>query len=630
MEKIDMNIKNDINLKYISTNYPNAITYFNGQPKIDFDILKQELGELTDIQSREKYQLTWPGKKECLIKLNESSINTLRPLLDKSNKFYDTKNIYIEGDNLEVLKLLQESYLNKIKCIYIDPPYNTGNDFIYNDNYTKNINDELIESGMLDENGNRMVCNISTNGRFHSDWLSMIYPRIKLARNLLTDDGIIFISIDDSELCNLKKVCDEIFGENNFIANIVLENDSRARPYNSIATTHEYILVYVKSDASEINILTNPDKKFTYNDENGGFDLYELRNRNIAFNITNRPNLYYPFYVNPSNCDSNGLYEISLEKKDGWLEVYPQESNSVKTVWRWGKEKAMKNLNTILFGKKSVSGNWQIVKKYRENTYVLNSVWTDKEFKSDRGTLEVKKIFNNKKYFDFPKPVALIKRFIELFTNDGDIIMDFFSGSGTTAHAVMESNIELDRNVKYILVQIPELLNQNSEAYKDGYRTICDIGEERIKRVSYELDNQLYNNFDLGFRVFKLDTSNMKDIYYKPNDLQQSQLALFESNIKDDRTSDDLLIQVILDLGLTLDLKIEKKKILSNKVYYVDNNSLVACFDDNVDINIVDEICKCQPLKVVFKDSSFKYDNDKINLEERFKKLSPETEINIL
>lgn len=627
MNKLNMKTKNNIYLDYIENLFPETITYVNDKKVIDFDILKNSLGYFAVDNIKEKYQLTWPGKRESILKLYNSTSNTLRPVREKSVNFDNTENIYIEGDNLEVLKILQESYLNKIKCIYIDPPYNTGNDFIYNDNFDKDKENELIETGQIDEYGNRLITNLSSNGRFHSDWLSMMYPRLKLARNLLTDDGIIFISIDDNELYNLKKLCDDVFGENNFIANIVLENDSRARPYNSIAITHEYILVYVKSDSAELNVLTNPNKKFTYNDSEGGFDLYELRNRNVAFNITNRPNLYYPFYLNKDNFDENGLYEISLEKKDGWIEVYPLESNSIKTVWRWGKEKASKNLNTVLFGKKSNNGNWQIVKKYRENTYVLNSVWTDKEFKSDRGTLEVKKIFDNKKYFDFPKPVALIKRFIELFTNDGDIILDFFSGSGTTAHAVFESNAELGRNVKFILIQIPEKINETTEAYKDGYRNICDIGEERIRRVS-----NLYaqHGFDNGFRVYKIDSSNMKDVYYMPSDLSQEQLELFESNIKEDRTSEDLLTQVLLDLGLTLDLKIEEKEIMNNKVYFVDDNALIACFDNSIDINIVDEICKYNPLKVVFKDSSFKYDNDKINLEEKLKKLSPETEISIL
>src|SRR5574344_953374 len=626
MNRLDMTSNNSVNnkLSAIEDLFPNCIS----ENKIDFDMLKQELSNVILDDSKEKYQLTWPGKKQSIVKANESCSLTLRPLKDKSFNFDSAKNIYIEGDNLDALKILQESYLNKVDCIYIDPPYNTGSDLIYNDKF---INEnELIDSGQIDEYGNRLITNNSSNGRFHSDWLSMMYPRLKLARNLLTDDGIIFISIDDNELYNLKKICDEIFGENNFVANIVLENDSRARPYNSIATTHEYILVYVKSNSANINVLSNPDKKFSYTDDIGGFDLYELRNRNVAFNINNRPNLYYPFYVNENNCDSNGLYEISLEKIDGWTEVYPQESNSIKTVWRWGKEKASQNLNTVLFGKRNTSGGWQIVKKYRENTYVLNSVWTDKEFKSDRGTLEVKKIFDNKKYFDFPKPVALIKRFIELFTNDGDIILDFFSGSGTTAHAVMESNNELDRNVRYILVQLPEPTSSQSEAYKDGYETICDIGEERIRRVSNTFDNSLTNNHDNGFKIFKLDTSNMKDVFYKPSDVEQMNLLDYLSNVKEDRTPEDLLTQVMLDLGLTLDLKIEEKTILSNKVFYVEDNSLVACFDDQVDINIIDVICKCNPMKVVFKDISFKTDKDKINLEERIKKLSPETEINIL
>ena len=619
MNKLDRKSKEIIeaNIKELKILFPSCVQ----EDKIDFDMLKQELSDEL-IVSKEKYQLTWPGKKEAIINANTSSFNTLRPDLNKSYKFNSTENVYIEGDNLEALKLLQESYLNKIKCIYIDPPYNTGNDFIYNDVFDKDDEMELIDSGQKDEFGNRLISNSETNGRFHSDWLSMIYSRLKLARNLLSPDGVIFISIDDNEQANLRKVCDEIFGEKNFIGVFCINSTPNARDYGHIGKMHEYALFYAKNiEKTVTNLIPDTDRKFSYKDKDGGFNIHPLYNSNESFTSVNRPNLYYPFYVNPNKVDKNGFYEISLKNKKGYVEVYPPKSlkNGVQFVWRWGKEeKARANLNKEIVGYK-VDGEYRIVQKMRNSAKLIRSFLYESGYTSRKGTTEVEKLLG-KKIFSFPKPVELVKLFLMAGTNEDSIVMDFFSGSGTTAQAVMELNASDGGHRKYIMVQLAEQIDD------DEFDTICDLAQKRIKNVAKNIPEEI----DDGFRVYKIDSSNMKDVYYKPSEITQTSLFDLTTNIKEDRTSDDLLTQVILDLGFTLDLKVEERNILNNKVYYVADNKLIACFDDNVNINIIDEICKCKPLKVVFKEVSFKTDRDKINLEERIKKLSADTEISIL
>lgn len=628
MNKLDMESKNivDENIERISELFPNVIVESTNGKAIDFELLKQELSKEIVDGAKEKYQLTWPGKKEAIVNANTPSKNTLRPNKEKSVDFDNTENIYIEGDNLEVLKILQESYLNKIKCIYIDPPYNTGSDFIYNDKFSKSENEELNESGQIDEDGNRMISNNQSNGRFHSDWLSMMFSRLKLARNLLSKDGLIFVSIDDNEQANLKKVCDEIFGEKNFIGIFCINTTPNARDYGHIGKMHEYALFYAKNiDFAKSNMIPEEEKKFTYSDEIGGFNIHPLYNSNEAFTPANRPNLYYPFYVNPNSKTKDGFYEIGLENRPGWIEVYPPKSvkNGVQFVWRWGKEERSRtNLNKEIVGYK-VDNEFRIVQKMRNSAKLIRSFLYDGGYTSRKGTAEVEEIIGSK-IFSFPKPVELIKLFLKSASNEDSIVLDFFSGSGTTAQAVMELNNEDNGNRRFILVQLPEKIDEKE------FETICDLGQERIRKAAKKIKQETNANIDYGFRVYRVDSSNMKDVYYKPSDLGQTNLFDMMSNIKEDRTPEDLLTQVMLDLGLTLDLKIEAKNILNNKVFYVADNALVACFDDIVDINIIDEICKCKPLKVVFKDMSFKSDKDKINLEERVKKLSPDTEISIL
>ena len=609
MNKLDMESKDivDENIQKISELFPNVIVESDTGKTIDFDMLKQELSKDIVEGVKEKYQLTWPGKKEAIVNANTPSKSTLRPLKEKSVDFDNTQNIYIEGDNLEVLKILQESYLNKIKCIYIDPPYNTGNDFIYNDKFKKDIDEELLESGQVDEEGNRMVTNNQSNGRFHSDWLSMIYPRLKLARNLLTDDGVIVISISDMEIDNLKKICNEIFGENNYCGDIIWNSTKSVTNTALISVSHTYNLVYFKN----MQYFIENRLEFRIPEDGEGFKNPD--------NDPRGPWKADPFQV--GGWRPNQQYEI---KNPNTGVIYkPNEGCSWKNDYSKFEE-LMKD-NRIVFGKNGDSApqRKRFMSEALERGKVVKTIWDDVETTTN-GTMLLKKLFNNVSLFDNPKPLGFMKRILQLCTNKDSIILDFFSGSATTAHAVLDLNLINNEKRKYILVQLPEKCDEKSIAYKNGYKTICEIGEERIRRAGKKIKEETNADIDYGFRVYKVDSTNMKDVYYTANDLEQGNLVEFESNIKEERTTDDLLTQVILDLGLTLDLNIEEKMIGKNKVYYVAGNSLVACFDDKIDIDIVDEICKCEPYKVVFKDSAFRTDNDKINLEERFKKLLPQ------
>ncbi len=606
METNDIVNKNIIQLKKI---FPSVFS----EGKIDFNALREELSESLIDEKKEKYEMTWPGKKEAIREGNKRISKTLRPLKDKSIKFNDTNNIYIEGDNLEVLKILQESYLNKIKCIYIDPPYNTGNDFIYNDDFSKSSFDELYDSGQIDENGNKLITNSSSNGRFHSDWLSMMYPRLKLARNLLTDDGIIFISIDENEIHNMRKICDEIFGESCFVSQLgwqkVYAPKNQARYFSN---DYEYILCYAK----------NIDKVY----------INELP-RTESMNLR---------YKNPDN-DTRGDWKSgdcvgNGERKNGHYDVVSPTGKKYNVPegkhWVYAPETMKKMIedNRIWFGKDGNS--FPSVKQFLSEVggrKASNLLLHEDYGHTDMAKKDLIKLFPDltRPPFDTPKPVKLIKMLSILGMEKDDIMLDFFSGSATTAESIMQLNAEDNGTRKYILVQIQEKI-EDPEAIQKGFNTLCDIGEERIRRAAKKIKEETNADIDYGFRVYKVDSSNMKDVFYKPSEVGQMNLLEYLSNIKEDRMPEDILTQVMLDLGLTLDLKVEEEKIHTNKVFFVEDNSLVACFDDQIDIDIIDEICKCNPLRVVFKDISFKTDKDKINLEERIKKLSPETEINIL
>ena len=636
MDKLKMQTANkaDENFKKLAEMFPNAVTETideNGEVvrAIDKDVLMQEINTQVVEGKEERYQFTWPDKKKSVLLANAPISKTLRPRREESVDFDTTENLYIEGDNLEVLKLLQETYLGKIKMIYIDPPYNTGSDLVYNDDFSKPTSEYIASSGYLDEDGNRLVENLESNGRYHTDWLNMIYSRLRLAKDLLATNGVIFVSLDDNESANLKKICDEVFGAVNFIGQITVVGNPRGRDYGGVARMHDYLFVYKKSPEAVINLIEDSENNFKMFDSLGGFELRELRNRNIKFNKGNRPNLYYPFYINPTTEDEHGLHEISLEPKDGWIELYPLESQCVNTVWRWGKQKSQENLNVNIKAKPMRNGSYMIVEKYREGRMMARSVWWDKDTNTEKGTLLVKELMEGK-VFDYPKPVEMLMRTIEMGTDsdEGAYVLDFFSGSGTTAHAVMQLNAKDGGNRKFIMVQLPERTDEKSEAYKAGYKTICEIGKERIRRAGKKIkeDSPLTTqDLDIGFRVLKCDTSNMKEIFYRPDEVEQTLFDNYASNIKEDRTPEDLLFQVMLDLGILLSSKIEETTIGGCKVFNVADGFLYACFDNNISDEVVTAIAKEQPYYAVFRDSGMANDSVLTNFDQIFASISPST-----
>lgn len=637
-DKLDMQSPDLVsqNFEKLAELFPNCVTESATGKAIDFDLLKQELNHAVVEGNKERYRLEWPGKREAIVTANLPTTKTLRPVREESVDFDNTENIYIEGDNLEVLKLLQESYLGKIKMIYIDPPYNTGNDFVYKDNFAKDKDEELFESGQKDELSQRLAANPETSGRYHSDWLSMIFPRLKLARNLLSQEGVIFISIDDNELHNLRKIADEVFGEINFQGIFTVNSTPNARDYGHIGKMHEYVLFYSKDNQMcSTNQLPELEKTFKYEDRAGGFNIHPLYNSNEAFHSKNRPNLFYPFYIDPSKKIDKDFYEISLENGSGKIQVYPPKSikNNIQFVWRWGKQKASENLNIEIIGYKTGENEYRIVQKMRHTSKIIRSLLNDKKYSSRRGTSEVEELFG-KKVFSFPKPLSLLEDFIIAGTNEDDIVLDFFAGSATTGHAAMKVNFQEKSNRKFILVQLPETLkNQDEESQiqsNEQYLNLSQLAIARLKKSGEVFNKTLNANLDTGFRVYRLDESNMQDVYYRPQDLDQAKMDLFGDNVKPDRTEDDLLAQVMLDWGLPLSLKIEQVNVAGKKVFKVAENSLFACFDKGVDEAFAKEIAKEKPLRIVFKDAGFKDDTAKTNVKQLLKQLSPETEMKVL
>lgn len=637
MTSLDMK---EQNINKISIMFPNCITETideNGKLKkaINFKMLRQMLSD-DIVEGDENYEFTWVGKKAAIVEANKPIKKTLRPYPNESINWDTTENLYIEGDNLEVLKLLQESYLNKIKMIYIDPPYNTGNDFIYNDEFQTTSEKYSDEIGEKDKNGNRMFKNADSNGRFHSDWCSMIYSRLMLARNLLNDEGVIFISIDDNEIANLIKICDEIFGQDNFQGIFVINASPSAIDYGCIAKMHEYAVMYSKNSLQvKCYQLKEENKKFDYKDELGEFIIYPLYNGNVAFNPQTRPNLFYPFYLNPNHKLDNDFYEIGLEPKEGWVEVWPviSQKDGIQRVWRWGKEeKARKNLNKEIVGYKNREGEYRIVQKYRSDKKTIRSLLLDKSFSSRRGTAEVQELFG-RKVFSFPKPIELLKQFTESGLAADDIVMDFFSGSASMAQAIMELNAKDGGKRKYILVQWPEACEKNSEAYKAGYSNICEIGKARICRAGKAIREKnplITQKLDVGFRVFKSDTTNMQNIYYTAGDYSQGMLEMLQSNIKEDRTDLDLLFGCLLEWGLPLSFPYTSEQIDGCTVHNYNDGDLIACFDENIPDSVIKAIAKKQPLRAVFRDSSFTDSPSKINVDEIFKLTAPNTRVKVI
>jgi len=507
------------NLAALRALFPELITEGVDGVAVNLDVLKQLVGDKTVTDAEEKYGLNWHGKSRARQLALTPSTGTLRPCPEDSVDWDTTQNLMIEGDNLEVLKLLQKSYAGKVKLIYIDPPYNTGKNFVYPDNFQDSIKNYLELTGQVGEGGKKLSANPETSGRFHTNWLNMMYPRLKLTRNLLRDDGVVFISLDDSELSRMTLICDEIFGSENYVGCITVQGNPRGRDYGGIARMHDYLLVYEKSELAELRRLYDPNKEFPFQDEIGGFEIRELRNRNIAFNSANRPNLFYPFYLDPHSKDKDGFYQIGLAHYPGWIEVLPKESQGFQTVWRWGKDKSHRNLNAEIVGRDNQRGGFQIVEKYRSSTKMARSIWVDKDVNTEKGTLLVKELMGAK-IFQFPKPVELIRRVIEMGTDLDSLVLDLFAGSGTTGHAVMAQNSADGGNRKYIVVQLPEPLRATDADQKPSadYCTslgkphnIAEITKERLRRAGKKIreENPLFAG-DLGFRVFKLASSNIQ------------------------------------------------------------------------------------------------------------------------
>ena len=633
------------NIEKIRAIFPNCVTEVLRDGKeeyaIDFDMLRQELSKDIVEGREERYQMTWPDKKKAILLANSQIDKTLRPCREESVDFDNTENLYIEGDNLEVLKLLQETYLGKVKMIYIDPPYNTGNDsFVYNDIYSMDEEDFKKAGGYYDEEGNRVIDvkeNSESNGRFHTDWLNMIYPRLKIARDLLSDDGVIFISIDDNEQANLKKVCDEIFGVDNFVANIkVLSNPRGRQSTTHFANAGEYIFIYAKNkcDLQIVGEEPSQEQKDTYNkvDEFGRFRDLGLRKRGSDSRREDSPTLFFPIYYNPITQD------IDLNFHENYVEIIPKLEDGSDGRWRWSPRKIIQDKNLLYCRQVKRNGNleYDVFQKdyFNENNRVKHKdFWIEKEINYDRSSEEIRSLFTDK-LFDFAKPIYLIKKILNCITNNKEtIILDFFSGSATTAHAIMQLNAEDGGNRKYIMVQIPATCDKKSDAYKAGYKNICEIGKERIRRAGKKIKEEsplTTANLDTGFRVLKLDSSNMRDVFYKPEELTQMSMLDTQDNIKPDRSAEDLLFQVMLDMGAPLSAKIEQNTVCGKQVFTVADNYLMACFEDNLAEDVITAIAKQQPLYAVFRDSSFATDSVAKNVEQIFATYSPDTKLSIL
>lgn len=642
MEKLKMSSPDLVsaNIEKIASLFPNVVTEAKDETGvlrkvINFDKLKQELSSDL-IEGEESYDFTWVGKKASMVEASTPIQKTLRPCIEVSKNWEKTENLYVEGDNLEVLKLLQESYLGKVKMIYIDPPYNTGNDFIYKDDFKQSKAEYEDDAGIFDDDGNRLFQNTESNGRFHSDWCGMIFSRLKLARNLLREDGFVFVSIDDNEVHNLRKICDEVFGEANFVASIIWQKiHSTKNDARYLSDDHEYVLLYSKNkETCEIQLLPRTE---------------EMNNRYL-----NQDN-------DPRGPWASGDLVANEERKDGYYEVVSPSSGKKFNVpkgkhWVYSKENMFKYIDEgrIWFGKDGNS--FPRLKRYLAEVQQgkkADTLWLCQEVgHNQEAKRETNAIFDGNSFFSTPKPIRLILQILKISSSKNsnssqDIILDFFSGSATTAHAVMQLNAEDGGNRKFIMVQLPEACDEKSEAFKAGYKNICEIGKERIRRAGEKIKAELAaktegtldfsesgtvkpDDLDIGFRVFKVDSSNMKDVYYAAGDYTQNQLDLFASNIKEDRTPLDLLYQCMLDWGVELSLPHSMETIDGVTVHTVDNGALVACFDDKVPESVVREIAKRKPLRVVFRDSSFADSQGKINVTEIFKTLSGETSVRVI
>ena len=626
MDKMKMESSNlaDEKFEQLKALFPNVVTetIVEGvlHRAIDKDKLMQEINAYVLEGLDERYNFTWPDKRKSVVLANEPTRKTLRPCRQESVNFDETENLYIEGDNLEVLKLLRHTYMGKIKMIYIDPPYNTGKDFLYKDNFYIDKEEYDENSGQYDEDGNLLFSNKESNGRYHTDWLNMMYPRLRMARDLLTDDGAIFISIDDNEVSNLKKICDEIFGERNFIAHIPrLTSSQRPAQEKTVSKVHDYIVCYGKTMNVKFNHVIKRNMKNVQKDEIG----YYIPNDTspILASIT-------------QGYSASGDYDFIYNGKT----YKPQDSNGNRRRWLWSRERmeAAAKLGILVETSSSIRVQNYIDKEFEVGTNVMidkdqdlilcSNDFMNNKYTNNKGSDLVKQLLCK---FDFPKPKELLEKIIDLNINSNDIILDFFSGSSTTAHAVMELNAEDGGNRKFIMVQLPEETDKKSEAYKAGYKNICEIGKERIRRAGAKIkEENPESNIDTGFKVFKLDSSNMEDVYYKAEELTQIDISKTINNLKEDRTEEDLLYSIMLEIGVLLTSKIVKDKYNDSEIYFVDGNYIIACFDRNIKEDTITYIAEQQPSNIVL--NQHVSDSLLTNIEQIFKKISAYTIIRMI
>lgn len=645
MEKLRMTSPDltEANIDKLAELFPTVITETldadgNPQRSVDFDLLRQELSDHIVEGPQERYRLDWPGKRAAAFAANAPIAKTLRPVREESVNFDTTKNLFIEGDNLDALKLLQESYLGKVKLIYIDPPYNTGNDFVYNDDFAESTESFLERSGQADDEGVRLVANSEANGRFHSDWLSMMYPRLKLARNLLSPEGILCASIDSHEVHNLRSLGDEIFGKENFVAEIVVVANPRGRQSDSyVAGVHDSILVWSRDRESAVvgGRPLDPEQKRDFafiDDELGHYRLLGLRQRGSASLREDRPEMFFPIYVSPDGS------EVSLDSSPGWHEVFPRKSDNTDGRWMWGKEKCRRDKSRLVARWIDRRSSYDIfvkdplVKSGSERLRKFKSVWDAKGFNNQNGTQEVKSLLAGD-YMSFPKPTALMREIILLGAPDEGIVLDFFAGSATMAEAVLRANAEDGGSRSFVMVQLDEPTDVSSKAAEAGFETIAALSKERIRRAGATIKSDagtLEDAVDVGFRAFRVDTTSLMDMTTTPDDLIQTALIDAVASVKPDRTGEDLLFQVLLDWGLDIALPVVREQIHGREVFSVDDGALVACFAASVLPDVVQVIAERGPLRAVFRDDAFESDAERINAEQVFRELSPSTEVKVI
>jgi adenine-specific DNA-methyltransferase len=668
-EKLKMSNKGILseNIEFIESRFPNAVTevIVDGKlvKKVEFEILKQELSNSLIDEKQERYQMTWPDKKKAILDTNSQTTKTLRPSKEKSTDFESTKNIYIEGENLDVLKVIRETYTNSVKLIYIDPPYNTGNDYVYSDKFLIEGSEYQLRSGEIDHEGNRLYINNLSNGRIHTDWINMIYPRLKIAKDLLSDDGVIFISIDHHEVLNLSKICDEIFGPTNRLGILSVINNMKGRSDDKFfATCNEFLLVYSKNiNSFEIGGFKLDEEEiendYEKQDDIGFYKLIGFRKTGTGWEREARPHMYYPVLFKGNNFTTisdeefKNIYNQSTNKFNdeyvsllitkysqlGYKVILPLSEKKEFGRWRWGRETFMEQKDLNL----EINNSGTLCTKMRATiedgsirVKTAKTFWYKPEYDTGSSSKVLKNLFNsNEVYFDNPKSTVLLKDILKISTKKDSIVLDFFSGSGTTAHALMELNAEDNGNRKFIIVQVREEYDKNSKAFLKGYKTICDFAQERIKKVGQKIKGEIglsNRKFDSGFRVLTLDSSNMKDTYHNPSKVNQVLIDEFVTNIKNDRNGIDLLFQVMLNLGIELSAKIEEKKINGKDIFVVNESYLVACFDSELDGDTIKEIAKSKPIYAVFRDSCFSNDSANINCEQLIKSISPSTELKVL